>query len=140
MCETVSVHVQVVIKTIDGQSEPQLAEHGLAVAVIVHACHEKTIDQGLEALAIPGLTRETIEPILTYCAELRCEADDATCPMCKRRTEAQGLKTLDDFIAVHKEIIVGDGSVRLLGKGETVLATPELAALEKTWSGENYWF
>ena len=91
-------------------------------------------------LAIPGLTRETLEPVLTYCAELRCEADNATCPGCKRRTEAQGMNTLDDFIAAHKEIVVGDGAVRLTGQGTATLHTPALEALAKTWSGENYWF
>lgn len=118
--------------------EPRAA--GKPLAEIVHACHEKTVDAGLAALALPGLTRETLEPVLTYCAELRCEADGATCPGCKRRTEAQGIATLDDFIARHAEIVVGDGSVRLLGRGTGTLATPALEALEKTWSGENYWF
>lgn len=132
--------MNVQVAAVEGYNEPQLAGCGVAVAVAVHACHEKTIDQGLEALAIAGLTRETIEPILTYCAEMRCEADGVTCPMCKRRTQAQGLNTLDDFIAAHKEIVVGDGRVRLLGQGQTTITTPELAVLEKTWSGENYWF
>lgn len=122
------------------QRQPELPGAGLPVARVVHACHERTIDDGLAALAVPGLTRETLEPVLTYCAELRCEAAGATCPGCKRRTEAQGLATLDDFIAAHAEIVVGDGSVRLVGKGEGRLATPALAALEKSWSGENYWF
>jgi tRNA/rRNA methyltransferase len=120
--------------------QPELRGSGLPVARVVHACHERTIGEGLAALAVPGLDRETLEPILTYCAELRCEAAGASCPGCKRRTESQGLVTLDDFIAAHAEIVVGDGSVRLLGKGEGRLATPALAALEKTWSGENYWF
>jgi tRNA/rRNA methyltransferase len=120
--------------------EPRLGGSARSVAAVVHACHEKTIDHGLETLAVPGLDRVSLEPILTYCAELRCETDHATCPGCKRRTEALGLETLDDFIASHKEIVVGDGSVRLLGKGETTIRTPSLAALEKTWSGENYWF
>ena len=110
-----------------------------AVAEIVHACHERTIDVGLAELAIPGLDRE-LEPVLTYCAELRCEADGVTCPGCKRRTEALGIHSLDEFIARHKEIVVGDGAVRLSGQGERTLHTPALAALEKTWSGENYWF
>ncbi len=110
------------------------------VARIVHACHERTIDDGLAALGIPGLDRTTLESVLTYCAELRCEADNATCPGCKRRTEAQGVKTLDDFIARHAEIVVGDGDVVLKGRGTGRLTTPALAALEKTWSGENYWF
>ncbi len=30
--------------------------------------------------------------------------------------------------------------MRLVGKGEKTIRAPSLAALEKTWSGENYWF
>lgn len=124
--------------TIDGLPTPEVG--GRPLAQIVHACHEKAIDDGLAALAIPELSRETLEPVLTYCAELRCEADNVTCPGCKRRTEVQGMHTLDDFIAHHREIVVGDGAVRLVGQGERTLRTPALASLEKTWSGENYWF
>ena len=54
-------------------------------------CHERTIDVGLAELAIDGFDRATLEPVLIYCAELRCEADAATCPGCKRRTEAHGI-------------------------------------------------
>jgi tRNA/rRNA methyltransferase len=127
-------------ESIDGMATPILGGSGMPIASIVHACHERTVDDGLAALAIPGLTRETLDPVLTYCAELRCETDGATCPGCKRRTEAQGLHSLDEFIAAHKEIVVGDGSVRLTGRGEGTLNTPAIGALEKTWSGENYWF
>lgn len=121
-------------------NEPRLAGDDRTVSAIVHACHERTIDVALAELAVPGLDRETLEPVLTYCAELACENDGATCPGCKRRTEAQGLATLDDFIAAHREIVVGDGRVRLTGQGDGVLTTPALEALTKTWSGENYWF
>ena len=124
------------IETVNG--EPRFG--GEVLSAIVHACHEKTVDAGLAALAIPGLDRETLDPVLTYCAELRCEADDVTCPGCKRRTDAQGITSLDDFIARHEEIVVGNGAVRLKGSGTGQLTTPALAALEKTWSGENYWF
>jgi tRNA/rRNA methyltransferase len=120
------------------EGEPRF--QGAVLSTIVQACHEKTVDAGLAALALPGLDRQTLEPVLTYCAELRCEADQVTCPGCKRRTEALGIASLDDFIARHEEIVVGDGSVRLTGKGSGRLTTPALAALEKTWSGENYWF
>jgi tRNA/rRNA methyltransferase len=119
---------------------PVIGDPPRPVAEIVAICHEKTIDTGLAALAMPGLDRETLEPILTYCAELRCEAEHVTCPGCKRRTEAQGIASLDDFIARHKEIVVGDGSVRLQGRGEAVITAPSMAELDKTWSGENYWF
>ncbi len=124
----------------EGRRVPRVLASATSVAEIVHACHERTIDVALGELAMPGLDRGTLEPVLTYCAELGCEADSATCPGCKRRTEALGIHSLDDFIARHKEIVVGDGAVRLVGKGEGTLHTPALAALEKTWSGENYWF
>ena len=112
----------------------------MTVARIVHACHDRTIDTALADLAVPGLTRATLEPILTYCAELRCEAVNATCAGCKRRTEGQGLRTLEDYIRAHAEVVVGDGRVRLKGTGQGTVVTPALETLEKSWSGENYWF
>ncbi len=120
--------------------EPCLAAHGLPVSRVVHACHERTIDAGLSELGIDGLTRETLEPVLTYCAELRCEAAELSCAGCKRRTETQGIDTLEEYIRRHAEVIIGDGSVRLKGEGTGIARAPALAALEKTWSGENYWF
>ncbi len=135
--------IAIAIKDLARGREPHAAlDDGASVpvATIVQACHEKTVDVGLAHLRLPGLTRETLEPLLTYCAELRCEADAATCPGCKRRTDAQGLKTLEDFIRDKAEIVVGDGRVRLKGEGIAIVHTPALEALEKTWSGENYWF
>ena len=120
--------------------EPRLGPAGPAIAAVVHACHEKAIDAGLAHLALPGLTRDTLLPLLTYCAELRCETDAATCPGCKRRLESRGIRTLEDFIRAQGEIVVGDGRVRLKGQGQGTLHAPALEALEKTWSGENYWF
>jgi len=123
-----------------GHPVPLVPEAELPISELVRVCHERTIDAGLEQLAIPGLDRETVEPLLTYCAELTCEADGATCPGCKRRTELLGIASIDDFIARQREIVVGDGAVRLLGQGKGTLHVPSLDALEKSWSGENYWF
>ena len=120
--------------------EPVLGPRNTRVAEVVHACHSVSIDQGLETLAIPGLTRLTLEPVLQYCAGLKCIEDHVTCPGCKRRTEAQGIETLDQFILSKKEIIVGDGRVRLKGEGTETVKTPCLESLAKQWSGENYWF
>jgi tRNA/rRNA methyltransferase len=119
-------------------NEPRIA--GRAVGAIVHACHVATIDQGLAQLAIPELTRDTLEPVLQYCAEVRCAADQVSCPGCKRRTEALGLETLDQYILSKKEVVVGDGRVRLKGEGTEVVTTPCMESLTRQWSGENYWF
>ena len=136
--ETSAAEIEIAAEA--GVRVPRVAAYGFAVARLVHACHERTIDEGLARVGAPDMDRAALDRVLTYCAELRCEADGATCPGCKRRTEAQGIHSLDDFVARHKEIVVGDGAVRLLGRGTETLHTPALAALEKTWSGENYWF
>ncbi len=77
---------------------------------------------------------------MQYCAGVRCADDAVTCPGCKRRTLAQGIETLDQYVLSKKEIIVGDGRVRLMGQGAETIATPCLETLAKQWSGENYWF
>jgi tRNA/rRNA methyltransferase len=110
------------------------------VGEVVRVCHERTIDAGMAELDIAGLDRQSLEPLLTYCAELRCEAEMATCPGCKRRTELIGINSFDDFVASHAEIVVGDGGVKLSGGGTRTLRVPTLAALEKSWSGDEYWF
>ena len=50
---------------------PVVGRCGPPVAAVVRACHERPIDEALAQLAIPGLARETLEPVLAYCAELR---------------------------------------------------------------------
>ena len=121
-------------------AEPVIGRSDVTVAEVVHACHEMTIDAGLSRLAIPGLDRATLEPILTYCAEERCVADGATCPGCRHRAQAEEIASFEQFIARHREIIVGDGAVRITGPGEGRLRVESLEALAKSWSGEKYWY
>jgi tRNA/rRNA methyltransferase len=133
-------HTQISIATEGAARVPVVGARATPIATIVHACHEKTIDQGLAALAIPGLDRETLEPVLTYCAEERCVADEASCAGCRRRTQAEGIASFDQFVARHKEIVVGDGAVRLTGEGAATLQVASLETLAQTWSGEKYWY
>jgi tRNA/rRNA methyltransferase len=120
--------------------EPIIAGTALPVAAVVHACHEKAIDAGLAELAVPGLDRTTLEPILTYCAERRCEADLATCAGCRLRVERLGVRTFDDFVDRHAEIVFAGSGIRLQGTGTATLTAPSLEHLAKTWAGEEYWF
>jgi len=119
---------------------PTLAGTTLPVAAVVAACHERTIDVGLAELGVRGLDRAALEPILTYCAERRCEADAATCPGCRLRTEKVGLETFDDFVAQYAEITFATSAVRLPGSGAGTLVADSLEHLAKTWAGEEYWF
>ena len=118
---------------------PVVGDHATPVARVVYACHERTIDDGLAELAIPGLDREALEGVLTYCAEERCLADQASCEGCRRRTQNDGLESLDQFVAAHKEIVSEDG-LRLCGTGTRTLRVKSLDELTRTWSGEKYWY
>ncbi len=129
-----------VVVTIGANGEPVVGASGKPVSAVIHACHVGTIDQGLDALAIAGLNRDTLDTVLQYCASVRCADDNVSCPGCKRRTDVQGIETLDQYILSKKEIIVGDGRVRLQGEGTETMTTPCLETLSRQWSGENYWF
>ncbi len=120
--------------------EPLIAGTRLAVGRIVHACHERTLKVALAELGLPGLDSTTIEPVLTYCAEQRCKADDATCPGCRMRTKRLGLRTFDDFVTHHAEITFEGSALRLPGRGQERLHAPSLDRLARTWAGEEYWF
>lgn len=124
----------------DGHLEPHVVGSNVCVGAVVDACHEMAIDAGLTHLAIPGLDRAMLEPVLTYCAQERCIADEASCPGCRRRMEVEGIGSFDDFVARHREIVIGDGAVRIAGKGERTLHTESLKTLAETWSGEKYWY
>jgi tRNA/rRNA methyltransferase len=119
---------------------PLLGDAGPPIAAIVRLCHERTIDGGLSRLAVPGLTRETLEPVLTYCAEQRCVAADATCPGCRLRTARIGLASLDDFIAQYAEVRFARGPSRLTASGAGTLRADSLEALARGWAGEEFWF
>jgi tRNA/rRNA methyltransferase len=125
------------LRVLAGRMTPMLG--GRPVSDIVRTCHDQTIDMGLATLAVPDLTRETLEPVLTYCAEQRCVADQASCGGCRKRTEAQGLKTLEDFIAAHASIVTETG-MTLTGAGADNIQIPSLEQLGRTWSGDEMWF
>lgn len=130
--------VTIDILTVDGKRVPALA--GRPIAEVVRACHDTTIDLGLASLAIPGLDRAALEPVLTYCAEQRCAEDTATCAGCVRRTEADGIRSLDDYLRSYGTVIFADSGLSIQGSGTKPLASPSLDELAKSWAGDELWF
>ena len=133
--------MEIKLRQRDGWHEPVLsADEGITVGDIVYLCHEQSIDRALDKFSVPGLDRTTLDVVLTYCAEQQCASSEATCPGCARRSQARGIQTLEDFIAAHEVIEVGDSTIRLSGAGSARLKVPSLARLEKEWAGESYWY
>lgn len=128
----------IVVEMERGRRVPVFA--GRPVGEIVRACHDTTIDQGLAEIANPVLDRITLEPVLTYCAEQRCLADDATCASCVRRTQSDGFRTFDDFVRAHGEVGIVSGGIVIRGEGAAPLQVPSLDDLARTWAGDELWF
>jgi tRNA/rRNA methyltransferase len=124
----------------DGARTPMVSGLAVPVASMVAEAHEQGIAAALQRWAAAGLTSETLEPILTYCAERRCEADNAVCPGCRLATEKAGIRTFDDFVDRHGAISFNHSPVRLQGAGTASITADSLEHLAKTWAGEEYWF
>lgn len=119
---------------------PVVAGLHVPVAEVVARAHERGIGAAVGLWTSAGLPEQAIEPILTYCAERRCEADGATCPGCRLRTQKLGVGSLDDFVARYAEVTAAASGIRMAGRGEGSLDVPSLEHLAKTWAGEEYWF
>jgi tRNA/rRNA methyltransferase len=111
------------------------ADVGAAVAT----SHEQSPEAALRLIG-PEATRDSLDALLTYCAEKRCVADDASCPGCRRRTTVDGTATLDDFVDRHAQIRITGRRVTLRGSGPRHLEAPSLEWLARNWHGEEYWY
>lgn len=128
----------------DPRREPKLRSVGpdgrdVCVGALVHASHETTIEQALETVS-PGLARESLDQILTYCAERRCDDDNASCPGCHKRQQEDGIRTVDDFVARHHEISTVDQRVLIKGRGQENLVIETVDDLPRLARGTEYWY
>ena len=112
-----------------------------AVAAVVHAATRQTIDAGLGELAVAGLDRAALEPILTYCAEQRCEARRRHL---SRLPAAHGAARHQDVRRFRRrpcrDHVQGLGPAACAVAAAKTLTAESLEHSAKTWAGEEYWF
>ncbi len=123
-----------------GHRIPLVESLGESIGQVVHRAHETHIDDAAVELAAKGISRDEFDALLVYCAERRCEADTATCPGCRRRTLADGLETVDDFIAAHEQIAIGTQGAILRGTGARRASFASMEDLIENWGGQEYWY
>ncbi|MGD9783697.1 MAG: RNA methyltransferase [Hyphomicrobiaceae bacterium] len=112
----------------------------MTLADLVERAHEDGIDSVLGEGTPIGLDRDGLEQLLIYCAERRCERDDAACPGCRLWNQRAGIRTLDDLCRRHASIAAQDTGLTISGgegPGREVTSLDELA---RTYAGEEYWF
>ncbi len=112
----------------------------VAVGSLVHDAHEDGIPALEKRAAAAGLTAENLDAIFTYCAEHRCDAAGLTCPGCQRHVKAQGIDTVDKFVAAHREITFAETAIKLTGPGTEKSQFQSIDEMMWSWSGEAYWF
>lgn len=111
-----------------------------AVGELVHEAHEEGVDALMQRASTAGLSRSDVDEILTYCADLRCAAAGLSCPGCQRHVKAEGLDTVDKFVAAHARVTFADSSVTLTGSGSREAHFQSIDEMMWSWSGEAYWF
>lgn len=119
---------------------PRVSETGLSVADVVSAAYSESIEAA-SALAAPPLTTEDVCGAIEFCANEACTAAGAYCPGCRKRTEADGIASLDQFCCRYSAIHFSDSGLSLAPGGRLPAVTfASLEALAQSWRGEEYWF
>lgn len=132
----------------DAGPEPRLAGTTRSVADVVQAAY----DLGLEAAGQLTSDPEHVGAALTYCAERRCDADQARCRTCRLWTQDRGIASLDGLL----EVLSSQTSEIHFAGSRATLTPPApadngatrppmiwpgtLEAFTRTWAGEEYWF
>jgi tRNA/rRNA methyltransferase len=107
---------------------------------VVSAAYGKSLEAA-QQLADPPLSRDEIKSAIYYCADEACVAAGATCPGCRKRTDAEGSTTLDQFCARFAELTFAEMGLTIAPGGPRPAATfPSLETLAKSWRGEEYWY
>lgn len=119
---------------------PVVSGLGTPLSEFVRKSHETAVDEIVSERAEQGIDRDKFDDILVYCAERRCIEDQASCPGCKRRSQAEGFATAEDFIAAHEAIEIGDGAGEIRGAGARRARFASFEAFYRGWGGEEYWF
>ncbi|MEZ5776339.1 MAG: RNA methyltransferase [Hyphomicrobiaceae bacterium] len=123
--------------------EPTLAGTALRVAEIVLAGYRGSID---EAAALEGddgrpIGEAGLDAAIDYCASQHCEQALRFCTGCRLRDRADGLDTIDDFLKSVAGVDLAGPGLRIEGgAGASRIAASSLAALVKSWQGEEIWF
>lgn len=111
-----------------------------SLASLVHRAHEDGIESVLGEGTPARLTRDDLEHFLIYCAERRCETDDAACPGCRLGAQRAGISTFDDYCALRSQIGSKSSNLRITGGSGPVEEVASLDHLGRTYMGEEYWF
>ena len=121
-------------------SAPRLEGTDLTVAEVVSAAYGDSVEAARQ-LTEPPLTRDEVKAAIDYCADEACVAAGASCPGCRKRTELEGVTTLDQFCARFSKITFAETGLTTAPGGAQAPATfPSLEALAKCWRGEEYWY
>lgn len=119
---------------------PRVSGTPLAVADVVAAAYTDG-PAAAAGLAEPPLTADELRSVIYFCADEACDAKAAYCPGCRKRTEAEGILSLDQFCARFSTITLTGLGLTLAPGGPLPPASfPTLEALAQSWRGEEYWY
>jgi tRNA/rRNA methyltransferase len=120
--------------------EPTLAGTAVNVASVVGRAYAG----GMEAagnLASPAIPRTIVEAAVAYCATRTCDQAVAYCSGCRLRSDAEGIATIDDYLAQFESVRFADTGLEVRGPGALPPRTEaSLDALQKSWRAKELFY
>lgn len=138
MSEQVCVSI-VSDKALNG-GEPTVAASAITVATVVERAYAAGMD-GASALASPPLKRNLVEAAISYCATRACDQAHAYCTGCRLRTDAEGIRTIDDHLAQYASVTFADSGLELRAGGPLpARSEPSLDTVHKSWRPKELYY
>ncbi len=120
--------------------EPTLAGTTVTVANLV----TRAFAGGMEAaaaLADPPAERAAVEAAVAYCAARGCDAAQTYCSGCRLRSDADGILTIDDYLAQFESVRFTQAGLEMHAPGRLpAQVEPTLDALTKSWRGKELYY
>ncbi len=120
--------------------EPTLAGTTVTVATMVARVFAGGMGAGA-ALAEPPIERAVLDDAVAYCAARGCDQAKAYCTGCRLRSDADGIVTIDDYLAQFERVRFEQSPIEMHGSGGLpAQIEPSLDALLKTWRGKELFY
>jgi tRNA/rRNA methyltransferase len=119
---------------------PAVAATGTTVAEFIRTAYADGTDVARGTVR-PALSAEELRAVIDYCADEACVDAGAFCPGCRKRTEAEGIGSLDQFCARFASIRFADTGLEMHPGGPRAPVTfSSLDGLAREWQGPECWF
>src|SRR5262245_4347688 len=91
---------------------PAVSGSGRPVADFIRTAYGEGPEEAGK-LRDPPLSDEEFRKVLNYCADEACDSDRLFCPGCRKRTDAEGIQSLDQYCRRFSSVTFAESGLKL---------------------------